>query len=173
MNHSKTSTTYFVVNLAISDIIVCLTFFPLWLVKYVSTLANIESTMKLICEIGITSSFTSVALSIANLLTITGDRYMLITKPLKYPMIVTSKRIRIFLLVIWTIAIVNANLVFFNIRNTRSAKLLSFKRPSTIWISSCQHFFANCRTILFQLQNLPNSKKSERKDKERESYKSI
>ncbi|CAB4004630.1 orexin receptor type 2-like isoform X1, partial [Paramuricea clavata] len=28
MNHSKTPTTYFVVNLAISDIIVCLTLFP-------------------------------------------------------------------------------------------------------------------------------------------------
>ena len=39
---------------------------------------------------------------------------MFITKPLKYPMIVTSKRIRIFLLVIWTLAIVNANFVFFN-----------------------------------------------------------
>ena len=133
MNHSKTSTTYFVVNLAISDIIVCLTFFPPWLVKYVSTLANIESDMKLICEIGITSSFTSVALSIANLLAITGDRYMFITKPLKYPMIVTSKRIRIFLFVIWTIAIVNANFVFFNIEGIPD-------RPSSCRLKGLQQY---------------------------------
>ena len=120
MNHSKTSTTYFVVNLAISDTIVCLTFFPPWLVQNISILANIESDMKLICKIGITSSCTSVALSVANLLAITGDRYMFITKPLKYPIIVTSKRIRIFFVVIWTLAIVNANFVFFKIEETTS-----------------------------------------------------
>ena len=120
MNRLKTPTTYFVVNLAISDIIVCLTFFPPWLIKYISILANIESDMKLICKIGTTNSGTSVALSIANLLAITGDRYMFITKPLKYPMIVTSKRIRTFLVVIWTLAIVNANFVFFNIEEIPS-----------------------------------------------------
>ena len=130
MNHAKTPTTYFVVNLAISDIIVCLTFFPPWLVKYISIVANTEGNLKLICEIGTTSSCTSVAMSIANLLAITGDRYVFITKPLKYPMIMTSKRIRILLLVIWTLAIVNANFVFFNIEEIPSLpNACHFKSP--------------------------------------------
>jgi hypothetical protein len=115
MNHSKTPTTYFVVNLAISDVIVCLTFFPPWLAKYISILADVESNFKLICEIGTTSSLTSVALSLANLLAITADRCMFITKPLKYPKIMTWKRTHILLLVIWICAILNAIFVYFNI----------------------------------------------------------
>ena len=58
-------------------------------------------------------------------------------------------------------------------RNTKGAKRLSLQTFSTSWIFSYQRSPTNCRTILFQLQNLPSSKKSERKDKERESYKSI
>ena len=75
MNHSKTPTTYFVVNLEISDTIVCLTFFPLSLVKNISILGNIKNNLKLICEFSMVSSCASIALSIANLLAITGDRY--------------------------------------------------------------------------------------------------
>ena len=75
MNYSKTPTTYFVVNLAISDIIVCLTFFPPWSLKYASIVTGTESNGNhtLICKIGLTSSCTSIALSIANLLAITID----------------------------------------------------------------------------------------------------
>ena len=119
MNHSKTPTTYFVVNLAISDIIVCLTFFPLSLVKNISILGNIKNNLKLICEFSMVSSCASIALSIANLPAITGDRYMFITKPLKYPMIMTSKRIRILLSGIWILANANVNYVFFNLEEIR------------------------------------------------------
>ena len=115
MNHSKTSTTYFVVNLAISDIIVCITFFPSSLVQNISNLANLESNhLQMICKINMTSACASIALSIVNLLAITGDRYLFITKPLKYPMIMTLERMRMLLSSIWILAIVNVNFVFFN-----------------------------------------------------------
>jgi hypothetical protein len=114
MNHSKTPATYFVVNLAISDIIVCLTFFPPWLVEFISILIDTERDRVFICKIGMTSSLTSIALSIANLLAITIDKFVFISKPLKYTSIMTWKRTYILLLVIWLLTMVNTTLIFFS-----------------------------------------------------------
>lgn len=116
MNHSKTPTTYFVINLAISDILVCLVFFPPWIFEYMSILTNHENDHEIICKIGMTASFTSISLSIANLLAINIDRLMYISKPLKYPWIVTWKRTYIFSILIWFLTIVNANMVYFNVK---------------------------------------------------------
>jgi uncharacterized protein YacL len=115
MNHSKTPTTYFLVNLAISDIIVCLTFFPPWVFEFTSILTEKANDRKLICKIRVTSSYTSIALSVGNLLAMTIDRCLFITKPLKYPRIMTWKRAYILLAVMWVLAIVNANFVFSNV----------------------------------------------------------
>ncbi|CAB4004628.1 octopamine receptor-like [Paramuricea clavata] len=114
MNHSKTPTTYFVVNLAISDIIVCLTFFPPWLVEFISILTDREiMSHRLFCKVAFTSSFTSFALSVANLMAINIDRCIFITKPLKYFQIMTWKKTYVWLVAIWVLTIVNANLLFF------------------------------------------------------------
>ena len=129
MNNCKTPTTYFVVNLAISDIVVCLTFFPPWLVKYISILEGVDSNFKLICKIGMTSSSASIALSVANLLAITADRCMFITKPLKYPKIMTWKRTHILLFVIWILAIANASFVFFNTDEIPELNSCRIKNP--------------------------------------------
>ena len=122
-NHSKTPTTYFVMNLAISDILVCLTFFPPWIFEFISILTGKENNHKLICKIALTSSCTSIALSIANLLAITIDRCLFITKPLKYSRIMTWNRTYIFLTVIWLLAIVNANLVYYNMEEVSGRRL--------------------------------------------------
>ena len=115
INRSKTPTTYFIVNLAVSDILVCLTFFLPWLSHVISIQFNTGSDPFLICKIGFISSYTSVALSVANLLAITVDRFIFISKPLKHPRIVTWKRTYFFLVMIWLATIVNISLIFFNI----------------------------------------------------------
>ena len=115
MDHSKTPTTYFLVNLAISDIIVCLTFFPSWVFQFISVLTEKADNRTMICKIRVTSSYTSIALSVGNLLAMTIDRCLFITKPLKYPRIMTWKRAYILLAVMWVLAIINANFVFFNV----------------------------------------------------------
>jgi hypothetical protein len=122
-NHSKTPTTYFVMNLAISDILVCLTFFPPWIFEFISILTGKENNHKLICKIALTSSCTSIALSIANLLAITIDRCLFITEPLKYSRIMTWNRTYIFLTVIWLLAIVNVNLVYYNMEEVSGRRL--------------------------------------------------
>lgn len=111
-NHSKTPTTYFVVNLAIADTIVCLTLFPSGLFEFISILTDEESDRSLICKIIVTSASTSLAFSIANLLAITVDKCIFISKPLKYPMIMTWTKTYILIAVIFAIALINASLIF-------------------------------------------------------------
>ena len=123
VNHSKTPTTYFVVNLAISDIIVCLIFFPTWLIESILIIGENEGNPRLTCKVGVTSSAASMALSVANLLAITIDKYILITKPLKYSSIMTWKRTHIMLAVIWLLVIVNVNLVFFGVDEVPGRRL--------------------------------------------------
>lgn len=113
MNHSKTPTTYFVVSLAIGDILVCATFFPAWIIDYTHKLVDTENGRILFCKIWITCSGTSMALSVTNLLAITIDRYIFILRPLRYPMIMTWPRTYLILIVGWFLAIINANVLFF------------------------------------------------------------
>ena len=130
MNHSKTPTTYFVINLAISDIIVCVTFFPPWLVQKISLLVDGDTDAVLVCKIGKISSTTSVALSIVNLLAITFDRYIFISKPLKYTRIMTWNRIYILLVAIWLFSIVNINLVLFSTKEVADKRIIcQIKNP--------------------------------------------
>ena len=114
MNHSKTPTTYFIVNLAIADIIVCIAFFPPLTTEMMKILVNTESNAKLFCKVGMTISLTSASLSIVNLLAITVDRCIFITKPLKYPRIMTWRRTYILLVGSWLLAIANVNFILPN-----------------------------------------------------------
>ena len=150
INDKKTPTTYFLVNLAISDIIVCVTFFPPWVFEFISILAKKENNHSPICKIRITSSYTSTALSIANLLAITIDRSLFITKPLKYPRIMTWKRTYMLLAVIWILAIVNANFVLFNIGNTPAGAVrCTMKDKTTATIITIFSFYIPVAGVLF------------------------
>ena len=114
---TKTPTTYFVVNLSFSDIIVCCSLYPSWMVEFTNILAGKDSNAKMICIIGVATSGTSAALSIASLLAITYYRFIYISRPLKYPLIMTWRRTRIILATAWLLAIVNANLLLWNTQN--------------------------------------------------------
>ena len=132
MNHSKTPTTYFVVNLAVSDIIVCCAFFITWIVKSSKIIGdrNIGSA-KVICRIGVATSGTSVALSAANLLAITIDRFIFISRPLKYPVIMTWRKTYFILISVWISGFIDAGVLFFQ---TQDATELLYCRSNTTTI---------------------------------------
>lgn len=114
MNHTKTPTTYFVTNLAVSDIIVCCSFFPTWIVKSSQILGGREvGSANMICKISVSISGTSVALSVANLLAITIDRFIFISRPLKYPVIMTWEKTYFILSVVWVLCSIDAGILFF------------------------------------------------------------
>ena len=97
----KTVTSYLVGNLAFADLFVCLTFYPIWIIEFMQTILEIESDQDLFCKLSRTSLLALLFVSVCTLFAITIDKYVYIVKPLKYPLIVTQRRIIFFIVAIW------------------------------------------------------------------------
>ena len=89
----KTATSYLVGNLALADLLVCLTFYPIWIIEFTQTILNIDSDQDLFCKLTRPTSWALLFASVATLFAITVDRYLYIAKPLKYPLLVTKRRV--------------------------------------------------------------------------------
>ena len=100
----KTATSYFIAHLALADLLVCLTFYPLWIIEFLQTILNIESDQDLFCKLSRSTSRSLLFASLATILAITVDRYLYIIKPLKYPLIVTRRRVFLAICGIWLTA---------------------------------------------------------------------
>ena len=101
LNRQKTATSYLVGNLALADVLMCLTFYPIWIIEFIQTIMNIESDQNLFCKFSRSSSYAFLFASVGTLLAITVDRYLYIIRPLKYPLIVTKRRVFTCILGIW------------------------------------------------------------------------
>ena len=104
ISKEKTATSYLVGNLALADLLVCLTFYPIWMVEFFMTLLNIDSDQDLFCKFSRSSVKALLFASVATLLAITVDRCVYIVKPLKYLLIVTKRRVFVAMAGIWSIA---------------------------------------------------------------------
>ena len=104
LSKEKTATSYLIGNLALADLLVCLTFYPIWITEFIKTILNIESDQDLFCKLSRSSLLALLFVSVSTLLFITIDRYFFIVKPLKYPLIVTEKRVKNIVGVIWMIS---------------------------------------------------------------------
>ena len=103
-NKEKTATSYLVGNLALADLLMCLTFYPIWIIEFIQTMLNIDSDQDLFCKFSRAAVWAFVFASIATLLAITVDRYLYIVKPLRYPQILTHRRVFLVVSGIWITA---------------------------------------------------------------------
>ena len=104
LSTETTTTSYLVGNLAQADLLVCLTFYPVWIIEFIHTMLSIDSNQDLFCRLSRSTIFSLLFASVATLLAITVDRYLYIVKPLKYPMIVTKRRVVLAISGIWLTA---------------------------------------------------------------------
>ena len=93
LREKRTATSYLVGNLALADLLVCLTFYPIWIIEFIQTILNIDSDQDLFCKLSRSTIWSLLFASVATLLAITVDRFLYIVKPLKYPLIVTKRRV--------------------------------------------------------------------------------
>ena len=103
-NKKKTSTSYLVGNLALADILVCLTLYPVWIIEFIQTMLNSNNDQDLFCKFSRATPWAFMFASVATLLAITVDRYLYIVKPLRYPQIVTHRRVFLAVSGIWITA---------------------------------------------------------------------
>ncbi len=101
LSKEKTATSYLIGNLALADLLVCLTFYPIWIIEFIQTILNIDSDQDLFCKLSRPSIWALLFASVAALLAITVDQYLYIVKPLKYPLIVTKRRVFVAMSSIW------------------------------------------------------------------------
>ena len=97
----KTATSYLVGNLALADLLVCLTLYPAWIIDFIQIMLNIDSDQDLFCKFSRATVWAFMFVSIATLLAITADRYVYIVKPLRYLQIVTQRRVFLAVAGIW------------------------------------------------------------------------
>ncbi|XP_046849171.1 histamine H2 receptor-like [Xenia sp. Carnegie-2017] len=109
-NKDKNTTSYFVINLALSDLVVCGITFPMAIAK--NTLVLMGKT-DILCELFISILYASLSLSVVNLMMLTIDRYICIALPLKYPQIVTQRKVSIALVSVWITGFLNFLMIFF------------------------------------------------------------
>ena len=81
LNKDKTVTSYLVGNLALADLLVCLTFYPIWIIEFIQIMLNIDSDQDLFCKLSRSTIWSLLFASVATLLAITVDRYLYIVKP--------------------------------------------------------------------------------------------
>ena len=88
----KTATSYLIGNLTLADLLVCLTFYPIWMIEFILTLLNIDGDHNLFCKLSCSRMKSLLFASVATLLAIAVDRFLYIVKPLKHPLVVTKRR---------------------------------------------------------------------------------
>ena len=91
MSEERTATSYLVGNLALAELLVCLTFYPIWMTEFILTLLKIDSDQDLFCKLSRSSISAFMFASMAALFAVSVDRYLYIVKPLRYPLIVTKR----------------------------------------------------------------------------------
>ena len=100
-NKEKTATSYLVGNLALADLLMCLAFYPTWIIEFIQTILKINSNQNLFCKFSRATVLAFMFASVATLLAITVDRYLYIVKPLRYSQIVTHRRVFLAVSGIW------------------------------------------------------------------------
>ena len=120
LNHSKTPTSYLVVNLAINDFFACCIIYPIWIKTFMGSALGITSDHKLYCLVDQITEI-SVIFSTLILLAITVDKFVFINWPLKYDLIVTWRRTYFvsFMILVYGLILTPFTLPFKTERNVR------------------------------------------------------
>ena len=111
IKHVKTPADYLIINLAIADLTTCVTYYPTYAIEFGRIVSGVGINQDLFCKASFSIGSSSVALSILTLLAITFDRFYFITYPLKYPLVMTKKRVLGIIAVVWFSALFLASCV--------------------------------------------------------------
>lgn len=100
----RTVTNYFVVSLAVADLLVGFVSMPLWFTTVVFNWP-ISSPASEVYILWMCLDIASATASIMNLAVISIDRFYAITSPLQYPINLTKKRACIYIILVWAYAL--------------------------------------------------------------------
>ncbi|XP_067313415.1 adrenoceptor alpha 1Bb [Pseudorasbora parva] len=101
--HLRTPTNYFIVNLAIADLLLCTTVLP---VSATLEILGYWVFGRIFCDVWAAVDVLCCTASIMSLCVISIDRYIGVSHPLQYPNIVTGRRALLSMLGVWVLSLV-------------------------------------------------------------------
>ncbi|XP_058055796.1 dopamine D2-like receptor [Anopheles bellator] len=149
----QTVTNYFIVSLAIADLLVAVVVMPF----AVYVLVNGAWTLpNFVCDFYIAMDVICSTSSIFNLVAISIDRYIAVTQPIKYAKHKNSRRVCLTILLVWAISAAIGSPIVLGLNNTpdRIPDLCVFYNSDFIVYSSLSSFYIPCIIMVFLYWNI-------------------
>ncbi|XP_046867509.1 dopamine D2-like receptor isoform X2 [Drosophila willistoni] len=149
----QTVTNYFIVSLAIADLLVAVVVMPFavyFLVNGAWALPNV------VCDFYIAMDVICSTSSIFNLVAISIDRYIAVTQPIKYAKHKNSRRVCLTILLVWAISAAIGSPIVLGLNNTpnREPDVCAFYNADFILYSSLSSFYIPCIIMVFLYWNI-------------------
>ncbi|EGK97179.1 AGAP004453-PC [Anopheles gambiae str. PEST] len=155
----QTVTNYFIVSLAIADLLVAVVVMPFAVYVLVSLIHQVNGAWTLpnfACDFYIAMDVICSTSSIFNLVAISIDRYIAVTQPIKYAKHKNSRRVCLTILLVWAISAAIGSPIVLGLNNTqdRSPDLCVFYNTDFIVYSSLTSFYIPCIIMVFLYWNI-------------------
>ncbi|XP_053671438.1 dopamine D2-like receptor [Anopheles nili] len=149
----QTVTNYFIVSLAIADLLVAVVVMPFAVYVLVN---GAWSLPNFACDFYIAMDVICSTSSIFNLVAISIDRYIAVTQPIKYAKHKNSRRVCLTILLVWAISAAIGSPIVLGLNNTqdRSPDLCVFYNTDFIVYSSLTSFYIPCIIMVFLYWNI-------------------
>ncbi|XP_078034300.1 dopamine D2-like receptor [Augochlora pura] len=149
----QTVTNYFIVSLAVADLLVAVLVMPFavyFLVNGAWTLPGF------VCDFYIAMDVTCSTSSIFNLVAISIDRYIAVTQPIKYAKHKNNRRVWLTILLVWAISAAIGSPIVLGLNNTpdRLPDQCLFYNADFIIYSSLSSFYIPCIIMVFLYYNI-------------------
>ncbi|XP_035728482.1 dopamine D2-like receptor isoform X2 [Vespa mandarinia] len=150
----QTVTNYFIVSLAVADLLVAVLVMPF--AVYVLVNSGSWSLPGFVCDFYIAMDVTCSTSSIFNLVAISIDRYIAVTQPIKYAKHRNNRRVWLTILLVWVISAAIGSPIVLGLNNTpnRLPDQCLFYNTDFIIYSSLSSFYIPCIIMVFLYYNI-------------------
>ncbi|RZF35626.1 hypothetical protein LSTR_LSTR005154 [Laodelphax striatellus] len=149
----QTVTNYFIVSLALADLLVAVLVMPFAVYVLVN---GSWSLPPVVCDFYIAMDVMCSTSSIFNLVAISIDRYIAVTQPIKYAKHKSNRRVTLTIVLVWAISAAIGSPIVLGLNNTpdRVPDLCLFYNSDFIIYSSLSSFYIPCIIMVFLYYNI-------------------
>ncbi|XP_025417989.1 dopamine D2-like receptor [Sipha flava] len=146
-------TNYFIVSLALADLLVALMVMPFAVYVLVNGKWGLPP---FVCDFYIAMDVICSTSSIFNLVAISIDRYIAVTQPIKYAKHKNNRRVWLTIVLVWAISAAIGSPIVLGLNNTpdRTPDLCLFYNSNFIIYSSLSSFYIPCIIMVFLYWNI-------------------
>ncbi|KAJ0176317.1 hypothetical protein K1T71_008491 [Dendrolimus kikuchii] len=149
----QTVTNYFIVSLAVADLLVAVVVMPFGVYYLVHGSWGLPA---FVCDVYIAMDVTSSTSSIFNLVAISVDRYIAVTQPIKYAKHKNNRRVWFTIVLVWLISATIGAPIVLGLNDTpdRNFDECLFNSQNYVIYSSLGSFYIPCIMMMFLYYNI-------------------